>query len=619
MGEANHQTDHSNTPEHILQSVTRDLKALQQDVVTQLSEDVKRLQQEKARLQSEVDKLQAQQQLLQSGQQALLSRQQLAQQQVWAKQLAQALASHLQAVLVQRVNQQLQSGQGGSHLVGSSTASGLSKEQAHQLVSTLDSTLTHTLNTIRQDLTSYQSSLAQQITRMQTLEHQGEVILEALVNRLSQQLQQEMVRNRAPIAEIPAHQPVSNAAIAPAALPVPASAPPSPAVYGPNGRSPVHPGSTASPVSKAAAAISTPPPPSTAPAAGAGSPASPSPAAPRSSRSTGLTPFQTGLIMILLSTIALSLHNVVVQVIGMKTSIFGIFNLGGFIRLGNLGNSLLILWMRMLVVVPVMFLVSRLLYPPTWRDIRHFLESRDRRLLRSVVGSGFFLFLSQVLIYIAISQVGPGVAVTILFMYPILTVPLAWFLFGDRPTTLRLGVMVAILSGVFLTAYPRIVATNLNTDTNVPLGVMTAILSGIAFALYLIAMQISFRKLHPVPVSVIQFSTIFFLATLSLLLPLGPKGEPGGFWGFVLGGIILGSLTLVGYLLNNFGVRFMGAANASIIASSGPVLTALLAFLITRTALTPIQWFGIVIVTLSVTALSFERKILQGRAARASK
>ena len=87
-----------------------------------------------------------------------------------------------------------------------------------------------------------------------------------------------------------------------------------------------------------------------------------------------------------------------------------------------------------------------------------------------------------------------------------------------------------------------------------------------------------------------------------------------------MGGIILGGLTLIGYLSNNFGVRYMGAALASIVASSGPVVTALLAFLLINNPLQWVQIFGILLVTLGVGALSFERMQHQRQAvARAAK
>jgi drug/metabolite transporter (DMT)-like permease len=295
--------------------------------------------------------------------------------------------------------------------------------------------------------------------------------------------------------------------------------------------------------------------------------------------------------------------------------------LGGFIKLG-LGNSLLILWFRMMVVLPLMALLAIVLYPNVWRDIKKFLLDPDRRGLMTVVGSGFFLFLSQVLIYIAIPQIGPGVAVTILFMYPIITVPLAWLFFGDRPTFLRVGVMCAISLGVILAAWPKIFpAVNSGVASISGVGVGTAAASGIAFAFYLIFMQLGFQKLHPVPVSLVQFTTIFVLASVSLMLPLpenlAVQVIPDKRLGLIISGVVLGVLTLAGYLLNNFGVRFLGAARASIIASSGPVLTAVLAFLIipsAQNALQPISILGIVLVTLGVFALSFERLLVQNKA-----
>ena len=126
-------------------------------------------------------------------------------------------------------------------------------------------------------------------------------------------------------------------------------------------------------------------------------------------------------------------------------------------------------------------------------------------------------------------------------------------------------------------------------------------------------MQLSFKKLHPVPVSLVQFTTIFILASMILIggsflgLEVSP---PSSFGGLYIGGILLGTLTLLGYLFNNYGVRLMGAAKASIVASSGPVVTAVLAYLITpgeKSTLAFIQWIGVLMVTLGVLALSFER------------
>jgi drug/metabolite transporter (DMT)-like permease len=564
------------TPDEVLSNMTRDLQQLQQRLVVELSQDVSRLQSEKSKLIHDIDALQSRHQDLNRHHEATLSEQQIAQQQIWAAQMAQAIADHLQSLLVHRLNQMTPDALTGTPARGGPPVDS-QQDATYRVLNSLDASLNQTLASVKQDLSSYQSTLSQQLNRMQTMQQQGEAILEVLVSRLNQQLQDEVRRNQG-VAQLSVTTPPWTSASLPDLRPEPA---------------PLHRNGTS-------------PPPPAAPL--------PTPAAPP------MPPSQLGLIMVLGSTLALSVHNVVVGIIGNESSLFNVWSLGGFISLASLGNSILVLLIRMLIVVPLMAAIAMVIYPKTWTDIKAFCRSTDRKLMYTVVGSGGFLFLSQVLIYIAIAGVGPGVAVTILFMYPIITAPLAWIFFNDRPSWLRVVVMVGIFVGVVLTSWPRLVGTQ---EVSV-WGIGTAIVSGIAFACYLISMQISFRKMHPVPVSVVQFFTIFVLTCLSLIvLPLlnpligfdyGLVLNPQGRGGLLVSGFILGALTLVGYLMNNFGVRYMGAARAAIVASSGPVLTALLAFIMTpgpRTALTTVQIIGVLVVTLGVTAMNFEKMLLQ--------
>lgn len=624
----------SPSTEELLVTIRKDLKDFQQDLVAQLTQDVGRLQAERVQLLSEISQLRQEKDELSGQQQTALNRQQVAQQQLWAKQLAQALATRLYLLLSEKIqHDQITTTQAYGELYGSSASS-----QAHlargsvseQSLASLDSAVHHTLSSLKHDLDSYQSSLAQQISRMQSLEHQGEAILDALVNRLNRQLQIASASPPSPLeayTDAPGYGVQQNTGFSGGGYTVPS---PRPSAANGSGRT-FTPGQISSPptdgvseaagMSRSSNAMHGVANGSVAPPASMGATPAPTeaPLAPPLRHNplkiwfAQVSSYQKGLLLILLSTMALSLHNVVVGIIGNQSSIFNIWNLGGFISLDSLDSSLLILWLRMIVVMPLMALIASLLHPATWSDIKTFAVSNDRKLLRNVIGSGIFLFLSQVLIYIAIGQIGPGVAVTILFMYPIMTVPMAWFLFGDRPTKLRVLVMAGICTGVVLTALPNLQGASVSW-----LGIGTAVLAGIAFACYLISMQLSFRRMHPVPVSVIQFFTIFSFTSIILLMRPA-NVEPQNPLGLIAGGIVLGTLTLAGYLLNNFGVRFMGAARASIIASSGPVLTALLAFLITpgpKTQLQFVQIIGILIVTLGVTALALERLGIQRRASR---
>lgn len=608
--------------EDVLVTIRQDLKAFQNDLVSQLTQDIGQLQAEKVQLLSDIAHLREQKETLQTETHLSLSQQQIAQQQVWAKQLAQALATRLYLLLSEKIQDSSLSDDYRGRPIH--TAATINRYQptnrnSEQSLTSLHAAVEHTLSSLKQDLDSYQSALNQQLGRMQNLEHQGEAILDTLVNRLNQRLQAISTLHSAAdgssanggltvgdSAQIAGHggaYPASaknNADLtsrAPFSQPLPNSSAEniqasSKGNFSNFQQQESHRGLSQQPVKRQ---------PSQVPENGL------------RQRFSSIPAFQKGLVLILFSTIALSLHNVVVQVIGNESSIFNIWRVGGYVPL-SLDSSLMILWLRMIVVMPLMALIATVLHPTTWSDIREFAVSRDRTQLRNVISSGFFLFLSQVCIYIAIGEIGPAVAVTILFMYPIFTVPLAWWLFGDRPTTLRILVMITIFGGVICTFLPTFV----RTDQVSSLGVGIAIFSGLAFACYLISMQLSFKKLHPVPVSVIQFFTIFSLTSI-ILLARPADVELSSPRGLVLGGLVLGFLTLLGYLFNNFGVRLMGAARASIIASSGPVLTALLAFIIIReekTQLESVQVLGILIVTAGLTALAVERMFIQRRKAK---
>jgi drug/metabolite transporter (DMT)-like permease len=644
-----------------LRLLREDLESLRQKVSQQLAREVDNLETRKQRLMGDIEALEQdfeslkrQHRELQQNHDLTLSQQQQAQQQLWAKRLAQALATHFHA----RLQDSLQS------ITASAQTSGGTVSTGHHQIAALDATVQSTLQSLQQDLTSYQSGLSQQINRMQSIEQQGEAILEALVTRLSQQLQTQMVRPAVGADPAPHRHGTVNTSYSQESRTVGTAAGGGHETT--NGHSGVQLPPTASPVNTFGTLLQdfqsvTPSQPTsdaqthgaptaqrTVPAQHLGAYRSPNPGATQSTAESsprnGAGPAPSGsgpakvaqtsdgasrissqhlyrgLALMVLSTLALSMHNVLVGIVGYGGRLLGQIPVDSIFPL-NIPNSLLLLWLRMVFVLPLLMVIATRLYPPVWEDMRRLMRSPDKRPFYQVIASGGFLFLSQVLIYKAIADVGPGVAVTLLFMYPLVTVPLAWFLFGDRPTPLRLVVMFAISMGIVFTALPRIYM-DLNNGTVSLWGVGAAVLASIAFALFLVAMQLSFRQLHPVPVSLLQFSTIFSLTSLILIIGsfvgLNP-GEPSSSISLYMSGFMLGLLTLMGYLFNNYGVKLMGAAQASIVASSGPVMTAILAYIVTpgeKSALSFIQWMGVVLVTLGVISLSLEKLTQQKRSNR---
>jgi drug/metabolite transporter (DMT)-like permease len=261
------------------------------------------------------------------------------------------------------------------------------------------------------------------------------------------------------------------------------------------------------------------------------------------------------------------------------------------------------MFMRMLLVVPLMAFLVPKLYPSTWKDIGQLRNLEQRKLLLQSVGCGFLMFLYLALLYISIGMIPTGIAMTLFFTYPVFTALFSWRLFGDRPTLLRWSVMGLVFLGSSLTM-PHINAT---TNGNTAIGLTAGIASGISYAFYTVFAQKSFEKLHPVPFTWLSFATTLVLSGASLLvwnvhdaqLPWLPL------W---IGALLSAIVTFAGHLMNNFGIRLIGAASASMVGASNPALTVVLAWLTIQETLSGLQIVGVVIVTLSVALLSREHR-----------
>ncbi|MGL4501449.1 MAG: EamA family transporter [Planktothrix sp.] len=544
--------------EIVLSSVIQELETFHHQIKERYLSDIQRLETDKVRLIEDIESLQTEYRRLQSQQLQILS-DRVPPNRAWLKQLTQIVARDVEDALIARINQ-IKAASDPPLLAADPT--GLPQGQDHdpenfnnrELEAVLETSLNQTFQSLQEELGHYQSNLSRRLNNMETLEQQVETLLETLVNRLQEQVEQPILRGESSRRELPS-----------------------------DGHQTLPPGNTG--LTNRPEAFASPKP------------------KPQSS------PVQLGLFLALLSAISLSLFNVCLKIIlkgPQPREIFGLFSLEGIISPG-IGNSLLILLLRMIVVMGLMPIVATFLYPPVWSDLRRFLQSGDRRLMLTVIGSGFFLFLSQVAIYVAIGEIPTGIAITIFFIYPIVTVIASWGLFGDRPTLIRVIAMIIILAGGILCLPAR----NPNIALgNVQVGVIAAICAGVAFAGYVLLTQVAAGKLHPIPFSLVNFASIFVFSSVSLMLipdSLGINIQPGVWNGLMIGGVVLGVLTLSSYLLNNFAIRAAGASLASIIGTTGPALTALFAFWIIGEAIKQQQIYGMALVILGVGAMSIER------------
>lgn len=309
-----------------------------------------------------------------------------------------------------------------------------------------------------------------------------------------------------------------------------------------------------------------------------------------------------GFLIVLLSSFFFCFHNVTVRVLFNEYPILGLIRTGGFVT-PTLQNSFLLMFMRMLLVVPLMAFLAPKLYPSTWKDIGQLRNLEQRKLLLQSVGCGFLMFLYLALIYISIGTIPTGIAMTLFFTYPIFTALLSWRFFGDRPTLLRCSAIALVFLGSFLTI-PHVSTT---TNGNIFFGLSAGIASGITYAFYTIFAQKSFEKLHPVPFTWLSFATTLVLSGASLLVWNVHDAQLSSLplW---IGGLVSAIFTFAGHLMYNFGIRLIGATSASMVAASSPAVTAILAWLTIQETLSGLQIAGVMIVTLSVALLSREHR-----------
>jgi drug/metabolite transporter (DMT)-like permease len=310
-----------------------------------------------------------------------------------------------------------------------------------------------------------------------------------------------------------------------------------------------------------------------------------------------------GFLIVLLSSVFFCFHNVIVRVLFNQHAILGLFQTGGFVT-PTLQNSFLLMFMRMLLVVPLMAFLAPKLYPATWKDIKQLGNLEQRTLLLQSVGCGVLMFLYLAMIYISIGLIPTGIAMTLFFTYPVFTALFSWRWFGNRPTLFRWSVMGLVLLGSFLT----MPYTDTAADNQTLIGIITGIASGVVYALYTVVAQKSFETLHPVPFTWISFATTLGLSAASLVI--WNVQDAKLIWiPLWIGALLSAIATFAGHLLNNFGIRLIGATSASMIGASNPALTVILAWFTIQETLQGLQLVGVVLVTLSVALLSQERSL----------
>ncbi|WP_017299425.1 DMT family transporter [Nodosilinea nodulosa] len=306
-----------------------------------------------------------------------------------------------------------------------------------------------------------------------------------------------------------------------------------------------------------------------------------------------------GYVLILLATVCFGAQNLITRVLFVPSNLLGLLETGGFVE-PTLPNSFLLMFMRMAVGVPLMALLLPPVYPPLWSDLRRLSSPSYRRELYLALVGGGLMFSYLALLYVAVGRIAAGIALTLFFTFPVYTALLAWYWFGHRPSLSRWGILALILLGSALT----IPMTGAAIESW--LGVVFGLASGVVYAFYTVIAQKAFETFHPVPFTGISFAVTLVLSAGCLLL--WPGDLAGLLWPALwVGGLLSAIATLTGHVLNNLGIRTVGATAASMLGAANPALTAVLAWGLLQEQLSLVQGLGVLLVTVSVGLLSLTK------------
>ncbi|PSN17572.1 hypothetical protein C7271_17015, partial [filamentous cyanobacterium CCP5] len=204
----------------VLRQLLYEMQQLRQQMVQPLQTEITQLQQRRTALLEEVQQLE--QARLSGRQSAAIAPDQL-------EQLFQALASRLETQLQQQVHQSLRhldaevsdtrllsavQEADGTPLSPAQRLAYLKslQTQSDQVLLNLDQTFRTVFDNLHQSLQSYQASLSRGLDEMHTLGEQGEMMFQALINHLTQRLNQSPVYldGPAPTAAYPARLPADS-------------------------------------------------------------------------------------------------------------------------------------------------------------------------------------------------------------------------------------------------------------------------------------------------------------------------------------------------------------------------------------------------------------------------
>jgi drug/metabolite transporter (DMT)-like permease len=213
--------------------------------------------------------------------------------------------------------------------------------------------------------------------------------------------------------------------------------------------------------------------------------------------------------------------------------------------------------------------------------------------------SGALCYTGTILsLYLSYNYVTAGVATSLHYLFPVLVMLGALFIFHEKLQALKWCALIISLFGIYL------IADTAGSSFSFP-GVVLAIVSAVLFAIYVLS--INHPALNGVGSLVLAFYTYLMAAGICLTLDVAQGDWPFHLTlkGLYYTGLVSFFCTVLALILFIKGVKIIGSSNASIISTLEPVVSLVAGIIILQEPLNLHTSLGCALIIAAVMLISY--------------
>lgn len=291
--------------------------------------------------------------------------------------------------------------------------------------------------------------------------------------------------------------------------------------------------------------------------------------------------FVSGLVLVLLGALGFSAKSIIIKLV---------------YEVGDQIDALSLLALRMLFSLPFFLAVAWWSHKKASRAEP--LQSKQWLVVIALGLTGYYL--ASYLDFLGLQYISAGLERVILFLYPTFVVLLSAVLFKRVITLREIFALVLSYGGMLFVFFEnfKIESSGLLLGSAMVLG------SAFVFACFTMGSGVMVKQIGSARFT--AYTMLIASAAILLHFALFQPRDIGHFSVEVYGLVLLMAIfsTVLPAFFMNAGIRRIGAGPASIISSSGPIGTLILAFLILGEAITPLQLTGTLLVLIGVYVVS---------------